>query len=849
MRSKTVFVVIAGVLALLAIVYWSLTSVDSGASPPHATPTAETDTPPLAAELATPTEPVAERATDVIVAAAAPATPLPANECELRGRVLFPGGSPVRNATVQVRGWEGNAERVEQFGRPKDWHDLASITDEGGRFRVRFVPPRAFQFVLEIRATLYAPVSWRWSSIAPGEVKDLGDVELERGATIAGRVVDAHGRPLFGTWNVDAEVSDGELGANRQAPRSWARVDSSTGAYALDAVRPGKVRVTASSNLGADTETREIEVVAGTTTELDLLYGGPDLSRRIVVAPSFAKRPTLARLVTAIDMHGPGGDRRITQTRGSSSFVIDDLEPGSYSFSIDDPRFEPWSVAGVVPGTRVRAALRGSSGIALRVLDASNATSLSGYSVTLRIAREHASPQSLPLLEAGDAPPADSVYSGIVAGDYEVSVRAPGKVECVVALKALAPGEVRVLVAQPGAGASIEGRVFEADGHTPAADVEVLLARAGASASRMHFGDAQELERSTRTTSDGRFHFDTLPNENIELRALHGFHVTSPLVTVSREFADTGDEVVLVLPAWGRLHGRVRVPNAGAARTVRLSLIPRDVSKEERHRLAMGMFLAGGRDTFELAADGAYATSPLPAGNCRAILRLPALTVKTERSSTTTGGGEIELGEVLVVAGTDSVHDFDTDIAFPGGLVVHVRGEETRGKRWLVQSTSADEAERSQGLGVTDEHGDLSVSAVLPGEYWLDIAPLNQAWLHVVPQKLRIESGRETEVVVELRTFEGVLVVRDARGPLAGQDVQVTTLTPTYREVGRRVQTNQRGELRLRMPTGRLRLSLASAGAMPMGYTDSSDRDNRTIDVEWTAAGPVPDTVTFGGAR
>jgi hypothetical protein len=286
-----------------------------------------------------------------------------------------------------------------------------------------------------------------------------------------------------------------------------------------------------------------------------------------------------------------------------------------------------------------------------------------------------------------------------------------------------------------------------------------------------------------------------------------------------------------------------------------MNLTPRDVSQDERQRLAMGMFVAGERDTFALGPDGAYATGPLPAGTCGAKLRLPMFSVKTASWGSSIGGGDIELGDVLVVAGTDTVHDFDAELAFPGRLVVHVRGEEARGNTWLVQATAAQESNHGQALGMTDENGELVFAAVLPGEYWIDVSPTERTWLQVHPQTVRIESGRETELTVDLRTFEGVLVVRDARGPLATQNVQVTSLTPTFRSTSRREQTNERGELKLRRPAGKLRVSLAnaastaSARSMAMGDTDSSDRDNTTIDIEWTAAGPVPATITLPDLR
>jgi hypothetical protein len=97
---------------------------------------------------------------------------------------------------------EGTAyERHERKSELFSWSDLAATTDADGAFTLRFDPPSPLKFRLVAKAPGHAEVTWNWSAIGAGEIKDLGDIQLRVGATVVGRLVDRAGRALPGKWN------------------------------------------------------------------------------------------------------------------------------------------------------------------------------------------------------------------------------------------------------------------------------------------------------------------------------------------------------------------------------------------------------------------------------------------------------------------------------------------------------------------------------------------------------------------------------------------------------------------------------------------------------------------------
>lgn len=160
----------------------------------------------------------------------------PAGEAVLRGRCVDEDGAPLAGVTVHLHGWEADRERADAYRRDHgevEWEDPANTTTgPDGRFDVRFAPPPPFTFALHLEHPDRAPVSGRWSPIAPGSVEDLGDVVVPLGVRVAGCVVDTEGVPRENVWIELARiVRPDRPRVEVRAPRSVTARTSANGTF------------------------------------------------------------------------------------------------------------------------------------------------------------------------------------------------------------------------------------------------------------------------------------------------------------------------------------------------------------------------------------------------------------------------------------------------------------------------------------------------------------------------------------------------------------------------------------------------------------------------------------------
>lgn len=70
------------------------------------------------------------------------------------------------------------------------------LTGADGRFEIAFVALQPYVYSMEIHAAGRTPRTGRWGAFRPGQVEDLGDVVLQPGYAVTGRVVDTSGNPV-----------------------------------------------------------------------------------------------------------------------------------------------------------------------------------------------------------------------------------------------------------------------------------------------------------------------------------------------------------------------------------------------------------------------------------------------------------------------------------------------------------------------------------------------------------------------------------------------------------------------------------------------------------------------------
>ncbi len=426
---------------------------------------------------ATDTERESAQARSALEERAAP----PGNAAEVRGRLTFEGGRAAQGMELTLSGFAGSPARALEFGVPGDWTDPRARTGPDGGFSFRFGPPRAFDFQLDVSVPGHALARWYWHEILPGDVVDLCEIELSRGAVVEGRLLDAPadegGKPiLHQDWTVyAASMGLAASGGNgREESQASAAVDQETGTFRVVDVQPGKVELEAYSRMASFVAGPTLELFAGETTTVDLVHAGPDDSRRITVTTLFGPLyPKNAPDPAHVELRAPDGSARTAgRSEGTEELSFDDLSPGLYSIEIDDPRFLFWRQDGVAPGTAVSAQLTGSAGLVLHAVDAETRDPLDRFAVRIALASRSAWPREYQAHD-GEAPLPRGRLEGLAPGDYVLTVLARGFGPETVDVVGLAPGETRTIVLELGPGSWVSGRVRTATG-APAPGVVVL---------------------------------------------------------------------------------------------------------------------------------------------------------------------------------------------------------------------------------------------------------------------------------------------------------------------------------------------------------------------------------------
>ncbi|MFT7486804.1 MAG: RNA polymerase sigma-70 factor (ECF subfamily) [Candidatus Paceibacteria bacterium] len=185
-------------------------------------------------------EPLGEPLRNVIQAESVPLQSAALSSSTLRGRVVDYGGEPIALASLSLRTLRTNST---------DSPDPVGLrTDAQGQFEIE--APWLGQLGLKIQSPGFANA--QWTLLGLGRDQELGDLRLDRGAELYGRVLDDVGFPISGA-HVEARSGFGRPGGRRGDSQDFVVTDSE-GHFRLtgQALGPWELRIAADGFLVTD---------------------------------------------------------------------------------------------------------------------------------------------------------------------------------------------------------------------------------------------------------------------------------------------------------------------------------------------------------------------------------------------------------------------------------------------------------------------------------------------------------------------------------------------------------------------------------------------------------------------
>lgn len=645
------------------------------------------------------------------------------------GRVVTGDGLPVAGAELSL------AQLSDSTGF-SDEEPVRAISDQAGRFRFPNVSPGVFD--LQAKRAGFAPAFREGLEIsAKSKEVDLGEIVLEAGAAIEGRVTDERGNPIArADVFLSAEEDFGAFfGAGERAV-----VTGADGRFRFpDLPRGRRFELMVTREGFAPASLPGLEARPGSPLRIELREGRT-LAGRVVDADGEPVAEASISLLetTQITLEGSGFSsgsmtRGVAKTGEDGRFVIADLEPGTVELQVDAPGHRRKRVPGLrIPehgdAPAVEIALDPGAAIEGRVLDAQ------GTPVRDAMVRAEGERNEEGVLSfAGGHTDADGRYrlNGLEVGRHEVyaesserDLRAQGFLE-------VRPGTNRLDLTFPS-GVEVSGRAI-GPGRNPVAGASVQLRN-------LQSGQG----RQATSGADGSFLFTDVVEGEYRLQGGgRGFAASSMPGTV-RVGRVPVEGLELRLSAGAVIRGRIH------------GLAPeqRDEIHVSAHAPESGELLQGTVDS-----EGSYRVAGAGAGEWLVAAHLSSGGSANGRVQVREGDEEAVLDLQLPEGFTLSGRVLLDRVPLPGAQV-NLQG----GDGEVSLTTNAR----------TAHDGSFSVSRLAGGSYTL-LVVLSTGVGHIQP--LEIDGDLDVTIEVQTGVLEGRLLSPEGL-PVAGAVVSVTGQNP-----------------------------------------------------------------------
>lgn len=249
---------------------------------------------------------------------------LAAGDLRVTGRVVG-RGEPLQQASVALLDPRGN-------------ESTSTSTDRAGGFALSVANTPTV--ALLVQSAGFAPRITRHTLLSNAAPRQLGDIELRAGGTVAGRITGTDGRPVAGaTATLVASRNDPDARAPALLALRGPRATSADGTFRFEHVMAGTYRVTARAPGHQEGRADSyVQVTEGSTHQLDAiaLSPGTTLRGRVVDPDGTAIGGATIRVRSA------AAGVRLNRTASSSPdgrFALHGLPPGALRVSASAPGY------------------------------------------------------------------------------------------------------------------------------------------------------------------------------------------------------------------------------------------------------------------------------------------------------------------------------------------------------------------------------------------------------------------------------------------------------------------------------------------------------------------------------
>jgi protocatechuate 3,4-dioxygenase beta subunit len=450
-------------------------------------------------------------ATPAAVHVAAPVAVAPEfGESVFRGRIVDDAGQPIALATIVY--WPNEVSQALygldtlSSGAALDVLPRASSASDG-RFEVRGLHREGFgitgMYPWPCLVVLAGDLAIRVQACEGfhGGDFDAGDIALEPGAPLSGRVVDDSGRPVAGAfvvpWSPTGRslrgVLKGGLGADGLLIGFFAATATDgSGRFRTGALWDGSTELVLTASGFTELRLKDVPVTAGSRNDLgDLVLGAaallagrvqnaggePVAGARVLAwnAELYGLEQISETRDAILDILRIMDDQPDTRTDAAGRFALQTGRAGTHHLIVDAPGFEPLAVGEVLPGAgELKLTLARAATLRLVLQDAASFEPVRGAQVTARrrnLAAGGAQGQKLPV--RADSAPGTFLVERIGRLRTELTVEAPGYATTILSI----PGAQATVMLERREGlvreAAVSGRVTDAQG-TPLGQATVV---------------------------------------------------------------------------------------------------------------------------------------------------------------------------------------------------------------------------------------------------------------------------------------------------------------------------------------------------------------------------------------